>query len=110
MNQVRQFALILILGVFSLIVLGRLVLRWSARRRIHQAFEKDGASISRIRPIDGFLDLGSVVDAATSTGYIVTLVTRDGRKSNRHCLVRYIPIVGFARNVEVLFEDTNVAP
>jgi hypothetical protein len=110
MNQVPQIALVLILGAFSLNVMGRLVLRWSARRRIHQAFEKDGASIARIRRFDGFLDLGSVVDAATSTGYIVTLVTRDGRKSDRHCLVRYIPIVGFARNVEVLFEDTNVAP
>ncbi len=109
MTEVQQFALILGVVVLSPVFLGRLVLRWSARHKIHQAFEKDGASISCIRRFGGFLDLGSVLDAATSTGYVVTLVTRDGRESDLFCLVRYIPIVGFARSVEIWPKETNGA-
>ena len=101
MNEFQQLAVISGLGVLSLFVLGRLVLRWSARHKIHQAVEQGGASVTRIRRFNGFLELGSVLEAAMSTGYVVTVVTQDGHESDLLCLVRYIPIIGFARSVEI---------
>ncbi len=109
MSGVQQFILILGVGVISLAFLGRLVLRWSARHKIHQTFKHNGASITRIRRFEGFLDLGSVLEAATSTGYVVTVVAHDGRESDQFCLVRYIPIVGFVRSVEIWSDESTNA-
>ncbi|WP_042725341.1 hypothetical protein [Chthoniobacter flavus] len=105
MNGVQQFMMVLGIGAPSVYLLSRVTLCWSSRLKIHQAFRKNGASITRIRRFDGFSDLGSVWKAATSTPYIVTVVAQDGRESDLFCLVRYIPIVGFAMSVEIWSDE-----
>jgi hypothetical protein len=94
--------MILAIGWVSLSILGSLILHWSARHKIHQFFERRGSSISRIRRFNGFLGLGSILEAATSEAYYVTIMAQDRHESKLLCLVRYIPVVGIARSVEVL--------
>ena len=105
MTEVQQFILSLIAGV---LILGRLVSRWSAHHKIQQTIQRDGAAITGIRRFDGFLDLGSVWAAIISTGYTVTIVASDGRKSDILCVVRHIPIVGLARSVENYPDESEV--
>jgi hypothetical protein len=101
MSQVQQIALIAGIGFLAFGILGRFVLRFGARRKIHRTFEESGAIVTRIRRFNGFLDLGSVSAAATGIAYVVTAVAHDGRVSDQLCLVRYIPLIGLVRSIEV---------
>ena len=109
MNEVQQITLTLGTGVLCMVFLGRLVSRWSAHHKIHQTFQQKGTSITRIRRFHGFLDLGSFLEAATSAGYMVTVVTHHGSEAELFCLVRYIPMIGIARSVEIWSDESTNA-
>ncbi len=109
MKDVQQVVMTMGVGILALVVLGRLALRWSARLKIREAFDQKNASIVRIRRAGGFLDSGSVLKAITSMGYMVTILTQDGRQSDLFCLVRYIPMVGFAWGVEIWSNESDKA-
>jgi hypothetical protein len=100
MNELLHLVLILSVGFLSVSILGRLAVHWSAHRKIRQTFEGNGFSIIRIRRSKAWLDLGSFWKAATSKGYDVTVLSKNGHESEQFCLVRHIPIIRIARSVE----------
>lgn len=101
MSEFEQIVLLPYAAGLSVFFLGKLALRWSAPRKIRQTFERNGFSIIRIRRAEAWLNLGSFWRAATSAGYDVTVLDRDGHETDQFCLVRYIPIVRIARSVEI---------
>jgi hypothetical protein len=96
------------LGITALIVGGRCVLYFSARAALRSEFRDPNCEITRIESFDGFLDLGSIRRAITSTGYYVHVQSKN-EAAKVFCLVRYVPIVGFAWAVE-RWTDGEVSP
>ena len=109
MNQLLPFVLIPCVGYLTIFILGRIALRWSAPIKIRQAFEEKGFPITRIRRSKGWLDCGSFWRAVSTKAYEVTVIVEDGHESERFCLVRYIPIIGIARSVEIWPTETENA-
>ena len=93
MKELLQFIWILCVGVLTILILGRLTLRWSAPIKIRQTFEGNGFSIIRIRRWKGWLDCGSFLGAVSTKAYDVNVKAEDGQEAERFCLVRYIPII-----------------
>ncbi len=89
-------------GVLGLTILRGFTLHESARRKLYLTLETNGARVVNIREFKRFLDLDSIWAAATSAPYRVVILERDGCESELFCLVRYIPLIGLARSVEIL--------
>jgi len=89
-------------------ILRKLLLHCSAHHKIRQSFERGGVTITRIQRFNGFLDLGSISEALTSMAYTVSVVTQDGRKSDRFCVVRYLPMLGFVHGVEIWPDESEI--
>jgi hypothetical protein len=87
--------------------IGMLIFRFGSRKIIHQRLEENGTRIKDIKPHTGFLDLGSIWKALTSRGYTISTVSSTGQELDVFCLVRYIPILGFVRSIEVWNDPTE---
>ena len=99
MSEPIQILLLGCVGSALLLVGGRLIRHLTARRALYREFQEGGASIAQIQTFRGFLDVGSLWRAMTSTGYEVVLDT-EGGDSRVFCLVRHLPVFGLVWALE----------
>jgi hypothetical protein len=86
-------------SIIALYIGGKCLLYFSARAALRREFREPNCEITQIESFDGFLDLGSIGKTMTSTGYYVHVQSKN-EAVKVFCLVRYVPVIGFAWAVE----------
>ncbi len=89
-----------------LYILGVGVLYVTARGALKREFKDDQRDLLRISRFRGFTDLGSIQKAMTSVPYEVCLGS-EGEEVMVFCLVRRVPVVGYAWAVERWSEEKS---
>ena len=99
MTTAFEILLWVFVGFLALVLSGKCVRYFTTRNALRREFRETQSEIIRIESFSGFLDLGSIWEAFTSTAYNVHLDSESG-DLKVFCVVRHIPIVRIAWEVE----------